>query len=396
MKTLLVTGGPVTQSMWSGLAEKYDLVFMYPQAKGLATDMGIKSRSLVEFLTPEHHEYADNAAVVMGARVVQSLPKLQEQIHSIIPVPNQYLDGNLPEWWAGFIHANLRERITQVMAMRALFEKEKPVGLVTHEDVTPECRTMVMFCKARGVPTIHVPHAACHITDKRDIHRETKCDWIAASGTYERDWFAGNGASQIRVVGKPDLDWAYDPLLPSKEEARRILGLDGFVVTYASTWGQTTSLRGGFGEELSNGVTAVLNLCKSRNAKLAIRVHRSEPPQAEGEYERVMREAGVTGFITREHNHLLVRAGDVLVAQGPSNTCILAAIVGTPSCYIQTEGAEYAHAMPPRCAPEGLDKAVNDALAVTDWTEFVDVYNAAHPLGNATERAVEMVAEICQ
>ena len=87
-----------------------------------------------------------------------------------------------------------------------------------------------------------------------------------------------------------------------------------------------------------------------------------------------------------------------MVAPGPSNMCVDAAICGTPSCYLTAEGFDYAHPLPYRAGPEGIAEVIKQAMDSRGdplWGDFCKHYNAAHPAGGAVERVVEMVRRIC-
>ena len=272
-----------------------------------------------------------------------------------------------------------------------------------HEDVAPDTRSLVLWCKARGIPTIHVPHAACHLRADggSDIHRESRSDWILASGEYERDFYVAGGhpMNRIAIVGAPQMDGLYaDEVLPAQAEARRVLDIDNErVICYAGTWSQTTAIRGTGLSEMNDGLHAVIDLTHEWQAVLIIKSH---PNGGDDKvYAQALRDTNTPGLITRHYLSYAVRAADVLVAQGPSNICIEAAILGTPSCYIQSEGFDYAHELPFRSNAEQLSivaREARDSRGDPAWQDFIRLYNAAHPEGGAVEAVVEKVIELCR
>lgn len=406
--TLLVSGGPATRPLWPRLSEKYDLVFLYPNAVGQATEAGVTVAPLANWYTPEIREHAINTAAMLSARVALNIPTIQARLAMAYgdAHPPPMLNSRLPEWWAGVAHDRLLASI-QVAAMLDTHERKqgRAVGVLAHEDVTLEMRTAISWARARGIPTIHIPHAACHLLPgTRDIHAEARAEYVAASGEYEREFYtrAGVDPTKIMIVGNPSFDYMYEAgELPERAESRSVLGLpgDAKVYLYATTWAQTTSLRSGFDNELNQGLAAFLGCAKNANAIVIIKMHPNQNPEDGNAYVETLKQNGVNGIVTRDHPTYCIRASDVVVSQSPSNMCINAAILGVPSCYIQTEGFDFAHPLPFRCGPEELTGAIGAALDSTGsdaWQDFITYYNAGHPDGMATDRACEMVEMICQ
>ena len=239
----------------------------------------------------------------------------------------------------------------------------------------------------------------------RDIHGQTRAQWIAASGQAVAEFYAARGHDQARIVitGGPQYDVMYGPR-PDKAEARRVLGIANDdpastapVMLYFTTWGQTTSLRGGFEHEFTAGWQAVLAEAKRRGAYLCVKIHwHDNRAGVEERYEKDLAAAGVPGLVTRSHLLYVLAAADVLVAQGPSNICLEAAMAGVPSCYLVTDGFDFATPLPYRGCPETIGDAIGQALGEpADWDGFVAAYNAVHPHGGAAENVVEMVRRVC-
>jgi hypothetical protein len=158
-------------------------------------------------------------------------------------------------------------------------------------------------------------------------------------------------------------------------------------------------LRGGFEREHQEGLDAILKLAQAWDATLIIRQHPHDGSNTEAQYVEAMKQAGVGGLVTRQHGNYTLRAADVLIAQGPSNVCVDAAIAGVPSAYIQTSGFDFAHALPYRADAAEIGEAAHRAIESREdpaWGGFAQTYNDAHPHGGATERAVEQVMELCR
>lgn len=405
---LLVSGGAPTQPLWPLLAETYDLAFLYPQAAQQAQAQGLPAAALGALWDGQAQETTANVAVQLAARVVTALPAIGERVaDAYAGAPPPMLNGALGDWFAGYAHSVLSGPLAILAQLEKLASTGRQIaGCVTHEDVAPDTRTLVNWCNARSIPTIHVPHAPCHLLPGvTDIHRETRATWIAASGPAMAEFYAeaGHDPAHIVVTGGPQYDGLYGAR-PGREEARRVLDAKllpefaGPVLCYMTTWGQTTSLRSDFDREFATGWQAMLGAAKALGAYLMVLVHWHDGRAGvEEQYEAAMVAAGVPGLVTRNHKLYVLAAADLLVAQGPSNMTLDAAIMGVPSVYLQTEGFDFRTPLPRRCAPEKLADAIAAALSEpVALDEFVAQYNVTHATqGGATENVVAMVRQLC-
>ena len=404
---LILSGHSIMESMLPRLSEKYDLCYLAPQAIHIAEAHGIKAMAMNSFIDSKVQEHALNAAALMTANVVKHVPIAAERIQDIVGNDNSTLPTELnvvSDWWAGFIMHHLRERAFLIAGLNNLSTQREIAGCIVHEDLTPDMRATVLWCNAMNIPTIHLPHANCHLLSDAglDIHRETRTQYIAAAGRYMADWYAASGFApdRIRITGTPGFDALCQDRL-NQDESRQVLGIDkdATVVAYNTTWQQTTGLRGRWQEELEQGLNAVIDLVKEWHAYLIIKVHWNETQQAEEAYAQRLRAVGIEGAVTRHHHVYVLRAADVLIAQGPSNVCVDAAILGTPSAYQQTEGFDFAHKMPFRGTPDTIAQAAlmaKDSRGDPAWSDFCKLYNDAYPDGNASDRVCEMIEELCQ
>ena len=406
---LVISGGHTLQPLWKPLSETYDLCVMHPQSAALAGDMGIPGAfGINKYLNADVQEEATNTAYNLAARV-------REQSASLVSlVRESFGDGEIPEplrpekitaWFPAMVGEHIRQEAVIVNMLEALKNERQISGCVVHEDVTPDARTIVLWCKAKGIPTIHVPHANCLYTGEGyDIHTESISDYIAAAGEYMREWYVKRGYNpdRIRVCGQPQLDSWYGMggLKPSRKESRDILGIDekDYLLVYATSWGQLTSARGDFDVEYENSLREVIATTKELGAILCIKMHPGEAQGQEQIYLNVLKESGVTGFVTRQFNEYVLRAADALVSHGPSNICIQAAILGVPTVFIPTEDFEFT--IPgPVMSMMSLTHAVRISQMLDrdkNWEIFSRQMNSVHPLGNAAERVTEFVREVCQ
>ena len=402
-RVLLLYGHPVGQGYWRGLSEHYDLCFVSPQATEYAASIGVPCINLNGFLNGDVQEHALNVSAQIASKAVKNSDIIAGRLLSQFngSAPPEFHSAQ--DWWPGYVLQHAQAIALQSALLTQLSNVREIAGCVVHEDVAPDTRSLVLWCKARGIPTIHVPHAACHLRADggSDIHRESRSDWILASGEYERDFYVAGGhpMNRIAIVGAPQMDGLYaDEVLPAQAEARRVLDIDNErVICYAGTWSQTTAIRGTGLSEMNDGLHAVIDLTHEWQAVLIIKSH---PNGGDDKvYAQALRDTNTPGLITRHYLSYAVRAADVLVAQGPSNICIEAAILGTPSCYIQSEGFDYAHELPFRSNAEQLSivaREARDSRGDPAWQDFIRLYNAAHPEGGAVEAVVEKVIELCQ
>lgn len=398
---LLMTGHDVHRSLWKPIAESYDLCFVFPGAAQYAQGLGIVNCfGLNEAFTGNSQEKALAGTAALIANTVQHLPQVGQRLAERFNGQRSPALQTVEQWWAGYVlqQANMFAQV--ITSLDEVEQKRQPAGCVVHEDVTLMTRAVVNWCNARSIPTIHIPHAMCHLRPDGgpDIHRETRATWIGASGEMMRNFYAGSGhrVDRIELVGAPQWDYLYDTsALPTRQEARQVLDVDGLVVMYAATWSQTTALRGGFDEELDAGVRGVIRAANALGATLIINVHRSCAQGIEEFFAKQLEEGGGRGLVTRNHFNYVLRAADVCIAQGPSNVCLDALIAGTPACYIQSEGFDYAHPLIPRGSVDEASDLIAQALGVPDWSDLIAAYNVVHPIGGAVERCVEFIAAKC-
>ncbi len=407
--TLLITSNHTITPLWEGLSKNYDLCIVGQQA-GLAQELGIEGAfPLAKYVTPDINETAINAAYKLSAKLfdAQISTSLASEIEEWIgqDAPEQLKADKVAQWWPAMVGEHIRQEASLIEAMGAAMKEHKVVGCLVHEDVTPDMRTMILYCKTKGVPTIHVPHANTFYVGKEwDIHTESISDYITASGNYAKQFYVkwGYDSNHIRCTGMPQLDSWYTNNSPSRIEVRKVLGIDDkdFVIIYATSWGQLTSLRGEFDNEFTRNLKRVLDTTKEMKATLVIKMHPGEGRGQEEMYMNGIKEAGVNGCVTRSYNEYVLRAGDVLCAHSPSNICTQASIIGLPSFYIPTEDFSFPIDGPIACN-NNMSECIKDSISrpKSDWDNFAKQMNAVHgdlDNGNSSERICEFVGEICQ
>lgn len=400
---LLIGSGGTLAPLWRPLAEVYDLVFFQQAGAQAAAGAGVGAQFIEAAITPDVRERADTAAANLTAQLVAQLPVIGRRMAADLPAEHPAaVNSALPTWFPGYAMRAFGWQAGYLEALENIAANRRIAGVLTHEDVGPDTRTVINWANAKGLPTLHLPHAACHLLPGvRDIHRETRARHVLASGDYMAAFYADAGvsAAQIHIVGVPAWDYLSGANLPNRAEARQVLGIENErVLMYGTTWGQTTSLRSRFEHEFRETEEAVFALARAAGAYLIVNLHPNETRENSAFYEQRLSEAGVEGLVTADHGVYCTRAADVVVKHGPSNFCVEAAMMGTPSAYIQTEGFDFSHPLPPRGHADQLPALVDAALDLPadNWQDFIRTYNAAWLDGGAADAAVGAVVELCR
>lgn len=402
---LLISGNPHQQALWKPLSERFNLAMIYDGVSEYAQTLGVPVDNLNRYISVDVQEHALNEAAILSARALGQLPNIARSL-------KHRLNGNTPaeldepgKWLPGYLLQKAQFVALMSGALSNFMRERNVAGVVVHEDVAPDMRTAVALAKQAGIPTIHLPHAPCHLTADGgpDIHRTTRAEWIGASGPRVAQFYASNGHDplKIAVVGGAQWDGLYTSTPIGRSESRRVLGVpdNKIALWYGATWSQTTALRGGYEREQLDGLRAVLAAAKQLDAWVLITLHPNDGSGRDAEFVKALSEADVEGLVTRFHLPYVAAAVDAVVAQGPSNLCIDAAIQGVPSLYLKTEGFDFATERPYRCWPEDVlatIKKMLDSRGDAQWDAFVREYNASHPDGNASDHIAEWIEGVCQ
>lgn len=402
---LIISGSPAQQALWRPLSERFNLAMIYDGISDYAASIGVKVDNLNRYITVDVQERSFNEAALLAANMVQRMGAIKSSL-------TQRLNGNTPPeletpemWLPGYLMQKAQFVTLLSGALNNFIRENNVAGVVVHEDVAPDMRAVVGLARQIGLPTIHLPHAPCHLTAAggEDIHRHTRAEWIGASGPQVARFYAENGHDphKIAVVGGVQWDGLYGLTHVARDEARRIFNIseNKIALWYGATWAQTTALRGGYEPEQMQGLRAVLRAAKQLDAWLLITLHPNDNSGRDQMFLDALRESDVEGLVTRFHLPYIAAAADAVIAQGPSNLCIDAAIQGVPAMYLQTEGFDYATEYPLRCWPEDVSGTIEKTLASRGdpkWDGFIREYNAAHPDGQASVRAAEWIDGLCQ
>ena len=389
---LLTVGGPSQETIWALLGENFRILFGDHRAFERAQSEGLYSSSVQQATDNEMIEYAKSKSFWLTEAAVEHLENndglYKDHSHLTPPLLN--------DWAPGFLQNRAAEVVLRTLAVERFHEEEGTiVGVLLHEDSTPEGRFYAEWGHSVGIPVLHIPHANHFIAPGTgDIHCQINSDKLGVYGPYMRDWYLACGAEEdsLTVVGAPQLDMQYDQeKLPDRETARTALGIDPdkFVIAYATTWGQDTSL---FEYDLEWARHRILQAAEQMKAHLIFKVHPGAAPGAEDEMVQDLLAYNLNGNVTRKHNEHVLLASDVLVCQGPSNLGISSQILGTPIVELFVTSARFPEKYGiPSTWGDGLESCIEEAVKLGKNEDFI--YDMDAGQGKATERAVEWILD---
>lgn len=389
---LLTVGGPSQQTLWEPIGDKFRILFGDHKACLLAQNDGVYSSSVDQATDNQMVEYTKSKSFWLADAALDHLAEkngfIEDHPHLRPPL--------LDDWAPGFLFNRAAEVVLRTLAIERMQEEEgEIVGIFLHEDVTSHGRFYAEWGHSMGLPVLHIPHANHFVAPGTgDVHCQISSDKIAVYGPYMRDWYLGCGATEdmLTIVGAPQFDKFYDKeRLPSKDTARLALDIepDEFVIAYATTWGQGTSL---FEYDLNWSTHRVLQAAERMNARLIFKVHPGAESEAEDEFVHDLLAYNLRGNVTRHHNEHILLAADVLICQGPSNLGISANIVGTPIAELMVSSARFPEKYGiPATWGDGLEDCIEETIKLGKNEDFIAEMDAGE--GQATEKAVEWILE---
>lgn len=389
---LLTIGNPTQRRIWEGLGDRFRILFGDHQAFIGAQGEGLYSSSVDQATDIEMIEFAKSESYWLVNAAMDHLA----QDNGFYQDHPDLCGPNYKEWTPAFLYNRAAEVVLRSLALERFHEEEGAiVGVLLHEDVTPQGRFYAEWGHSMGIPVLHIPHANHYIAPgTADVHCQISSDKIGVYGPYMRDWYLACGATEdmLTVVGAAYFDEQYDEeKLPTKETARISLDIDPeeFVIAYATTWGQDTSL---FEYDLDWARHRVLQAAEKMGARLIFKVHPGAEKGCEEEFIQDLLAYGLKGNVTRRHNEHILMAADVLVCQGPSNLGISSHILGTPVAELFVSSARYPdkYGIPGTWGDE-LEDCIEEAIKLGKNEEFIAAMDAGQ--GKATERAVEWILE---
>lgn len=401
---LVLSGERTTQLLVPHLVERFDLVVLSPAFGQSARQTYGNERIMLPFVDDlgEARSRASSEAILRTAPLLNgNLSRAAMQLKSDLGEFDW--ENRLRDWTPNQLVSAFSRQIMLIDYLDNLMSKRSVRGVVVHEDVTETFKSVVLWANARGVPSVHVPHAACFLNGQlgSDVHEFSVATHLAATPFMERFYRARGYSGEIRQTGSP----LFDKTLAEKKQGaglgRRALQLDAAqpVVVYATSWGQSTNANDGV-NRMEAALDAMLTAVYENDWQLIIKVHPGEQPDIERLYAQRAVQHGINCLVTRLYPAYVLDAANVVVALGPSNYLVEAAIYGKPGVCVKMPNYSIQHAAIPEVEPiaEAVGAAVAKQLSAGEgWggKEFVrDV--AGNHLGNASQRAARWVSKLAE
>lgn len=406
----VLSGGRSVEPLIEELGAKYNLAFLYhPVAQRVAQSEDMSVANLQLLSGPDVQARAINEALRMTSRVWSALEDgtLQTVVRNVLTeqgLEAKALVDGLSNWLPNVVFGEATKTLMRTLVWRQLIEEFDISVCVTHEDVVADTKGMVQFFRDNGIPTLHVPHAIYFDQWRggpgEDVHDSITAEWIAVAGPYQRAWYIERGADPKKTImtGMPHWDKWKDP--PKRRWARNALKIPRGeqVVVYASSWPQTTSLYG-MHSLIPQVYAAYLEAAKDQSWRSLIKLHPSAGEPSHQEHAKQASQMGIPVMLTAQYLDLALAAADLVVAVGPSNILIEAALIGVPT--VSVHGFQQDEAVL-TCMPGELRETIVRGLTKL-WRDkyrklvpsFLKkyVYKAD---GHATRRVLKLVEKIAR
>jgi O-antigen biosynthesis protein len=141
--------------------------------------------------------------------------------------------------------ADMPEIVMTLAALESAFSTHSVRLVVTNEDFTPMRRAVVLWARARGIPSLHLEHALT-LTEPYAVHGRIMSDILAVFAESGIEAYVEGPddvpVDRIRVTGNPAWD-AYASLVPAREAIRLELATRHECpasppwIVFATTWG---------------------------------------------------------------------------------------------------------------------------------------------------------------
>lgn len=390
------------------LSEDFDIGILYPQVAEAMSKTELPVFHIDEGGTPQDQNDGLNWAALACVLYLKAVQRQrQNKVKACLPDGKIFktVGDGLTDWMPGFVLSSCARLRTRLAVWRRLWDERDVRLVVTHEDVCEDTRSLVQLAKARGTPTLHIPHYN-HGTGYGlpDVHDKLLCDWVAVTGEYMVEWYLARGVERdrIRVTGHP----FWDRLVDFKRDqlwAKHALGLDSYrpVLTYATDWVLWTTL-GYKAETAQDGWATVLDAYKGLQRhgwQLLCKVHPNARITNDKWHADIAQENRIPCAVTSRHLEVVLQATDILVCNGFSNVVSEAAMAGVPSISM---GLGYVDE--PACPnvpydPQELYQAIGDVAKNKQvWEDelrpqFLERYVGPND-GKAAERVVEWCREL--
>lgn len=364
-KTILLSGGKTTAPLAKHLIQYgYDVAVLDSgMANALFQKHGERVVSVMNLYEPRFAQLAQTEAANQFAEIfhsgIEGIAAGIEQLPEWQPFSNNGLRNDLARWFPAHLHQSIVNQSVRLLCLEKLTSTRKISLTIVHEDVTETYGGLAHWSKARGIPTMHVPHANHFAVPEisPDIHERSICDFIAATPHQEK-WYRGNGyEGEVAMTGSPLFD-RWDNYQKNREWAQKVLKLDPEkrTVVYLSSWGQLTNAH----DDQHRFEEVLEAIALSGFDQLIVKLHPGESQNIEQEYIRFFSELGTKALITREYFEIALSAADMVIGLGPSNALIDTAIMGVPGVCVRMPGYSMNHPAMPEVEPDEVRIAVDE------------------------------------
>ena len=285
-------------------------------AKSLG-DMDIPNKFLGSFISENMQAQSMSDAAMLSLGILQQVPEAKKRLH---PRVQEKFTQVMP----GFLMNNLPQLALLVGAL----DVANVDGAILHNDVEPLTRTIALWCKARGKPCYHIPHAIYLDHGGRgapgsDIHDMVTASHLAAGGMFQRNWYVERGfpVDHIGITGVPRFD-RITKLPQNRERAGVLLKLNTKkpTVVYFSSWSQQTNLLG-CNDEMEESYLAFLDAVKgTEDVEVIVKCH----PRGQNIdwHIKKAQEKDVRAIVTAKYLDVIMQVMTVGISYGPSNVIL--------------------------------------------------------------------------
>jgi hypothetical protein len=366
--------------LYEHLKDEYRFVIGHPLIANTARDMGAQIASLNEAINPQLLSQSQLRALWLQQNIQAELTTGE-----LITLDSEYAGLSAPQlqqWFPSLTFELLIALISRLRGLEEVIKEHGIAGVLVHEDVTAEGRSLVAIGRKFNVPTMHIPHANHFLLpDTGDIHAETRAEFLGVAGNYMYNWYktAGVDPKRMTIIGAPQWDSYYrEAGRLDQPHARRCFGLDldKPVWMYATTWAQATDAWGEGQEDLFAGTKWFLQTARDADVQVILKLHPHEANTHAQRYQKLAEDSGVHAVLTSHYLSHILAASDVVITQGSSNLAVEAGIMGKPVVELLQPGTKYPdkYGIPGSWGPD-LKEAIDSAMGWGPSEEFLKDMN---------------------
>ena len=369
-------GSPNTLELMKHLSKEYRFVVGNTTVANTAKDMGMEVAVMEDAIDDPLLNNIKTRVLWLQQRIQGEL--LAGSLVSLDPSIPAFTSPTLQNWFPPIPFDLMFAVLTRLRAFDRIIEEHGIAGVLVHEDVTYEGRSLVAVGEKYDVPTLHLPHANHFIQPHAgDIHATTRAANLGVAGNYMYNWYetAGVALERMTKVGAPHLDIVYkNAERLNQSHARRCFGLeeDKPVWVYGTTWAQQTDAWGDGQEDLYEGTKWFLETARKADVQIIMKLHPHEGEANAQRYRELAENSGMRVVLTSHYLPHVLAACDLVVTQGSSNLAVGAGIMGKPTVELLQPGTKYPekYIMPRSWGPD-LKEVIEVAMELGANEQFV-------------------------